>query len=75
MNDMDTIKANPTIIPEGVRGFLREMLKEWLQNTREPRLEDIIEALQRTSVGEERLAAELKLEFSKQKGKLLYILV
>jgi len=77
INDLDAIKGSPLLLYEGVRGFLRAMLKEWLQWTpphhHYPTLESLISALQTPCVGEYRLASELKEKFLELRGTF-YIL-
>lgn len=74
IDDLDTIKANPLLIVEGVRGYLRAMLKEWLHSTpsashtQYPNLDAVITALRTPCVGESRLASNLKEEFLKLRG-------
>ncbi len=68
MDDLDVIRSNPLVLHEGIRGFLREMLRQWLQEAKRPTLEDIVEALRQDVVGEERLASGLRKEFLKLRG-------
>ena len=73
IDDLDAIKASPLLLYEGVRGFFRAMLKEWLQWTPPhhpyPTLEALISALKTPCVGEFRLASELKEKFLELQGK------
>ena len=68
-NALDDIQARPLLIVEGVRGYFREMLSEWLGRAYPlPTLKTLIEALYSRTVGEERMGYELKEKFLAMKG-------
>ncbi len=55
---LKAIKSHPLLIPEGVSGYLREMLTEWLKGTHKlPTKEFLAHALRK--VGEKRIAQDL----------------
>lgn len=72
---MDELQARPLLIVEGVRGYFRQMMSEWLGRAYPlPTLETLIEALYSRTVGEERMGYELKKKFLAMKGKLKFVI-
>ena len=69
-HELTIIEQTPLLIPEGLNGYFREMLGQWLRwappNHSWPNLEDLALALQRS--GHERLAVELRQKFAQEKG-------
>ena len=65
-----TIERTPLLIAEGLNGYFREMLSQWLKwappNHSQPTLEALALALQRS--GHEGLAVHLRKKFLQEKG-------
>ena len=76
-SDLTIIEHNPVLIQEGITGYFREMLSQWLKwappNHPSPTLEDLAVALQ--SSGHESLAVNLKSVFLHRKGWFVCIQV
>lgn len=68
--ELKTIQNMPLLLPEGVNGFLREMLSQWLKwappKHKLPTKECLAAALR--DVGEEKIAHDLTLKRSFGKG-------
>lgn len=64
-SDLNIIECQPTLIPEGVTGYFREMLSIWLKWTPPehswPTIYNLTLAVQNS--GHENLAVKLKAEF------------
>ena len=71
-SDLSIIEGSPLHISEGLPGYLREMLSQWLKwappNHSLPTLETLVVALQRSR--HEGLAVDLKPLFLQRKGKV-----
>ena len=69
-SDLTIIEHNPVLIQEGITGYFREMLSQWLKwappNHPSPTLEVLTVALQKS--GDESLAVNLKPMFVHRKG-------
>ena len=69
-HELIVIERTPMLIPEGLTGYFREMLSQWLKwappNHSSPILEALALALQRS--GHEGLAVHLRQKFLPEKG-------
>ena len=69
-DELTTIEQKPLLIPEGSTGYITEMLNQWLKwappKHKYPTLTALAIALQKS--GYENIAAELREQFSQQKG-------
>ena len=69
-DELTTIEQKPLLIPEGNTGYITEMLNQWLKwappKHKYPTLTALAIALQKS--GYENIAAELREQFSQQKG-------
>ena len=76
-HELTTIECTPLLIPEGVTGYFREMLSQWLRwaplNHPWPTLEGLALALQRS--GHEGLAVQLRPMFLQKKVLVKEMLV
>ena len=70
--ELTTIEQKPLLIAEGIAGYFREMLSQWLKwappNHPSPTIENLALALQ--SSEHEDLAVKLRPEYFQRKGKL-----
>ena len=68
--ELKVIQHNPLLLPEGVNGFLREMLSQWLKlappNHKWPTINCLAAALR--YVGEEKVAHDLIHKWNFRKG-------
>ena len=68
--ELRAIQNMPLLLPEGVNGFLREMLSQWLKwappKHKWPTIECLAAALR--NIGEEKVAHDLILKWNNGKG-------
>jgi len=73
--ELTTIEVTPLLIPEGVAGYFREMLSQWLKwappNHPSPTLQGLACALQNSD--HENLAVRLQLQYPQSKGRMVLV--
>lgn len=74
-HELAILECNPLLISEGVTGFFRDMLSQWLKwappNHPSPTLEGLVPALQGS--GHEDLVVQLRRTFLQKKCKTVYV--